>query len=132
MLTRKLARIVEAGVMEHGALGGGDAADHFQQQCMTLQQRSNRFYLVAVAMTVVLFVVMLLLMVVLRHNAAVLAGLGTICGTGMFALIGMLTRISKEVVQVGLLLVLATRLPPEDVVGLLRVLDERNKRDRQG
>ena len=132
LLTRKLERIVATGVFPAGALGSEDSSGLFQEELLATQKRSNRLYMISAVMIVILFVVLLVLMVVLRENAAVLAAVGTVCGTSIFGLIVVMTRIAKEVAMVGLLLALASKLPPEDVSEILRVLlDEHGPRDPQ-
>ena len=129
MLTNNVRQILEKEVHVSPGQAGGRKSSNIEEVLANNQKKALWALYAAAIMVIVFFIIMILLLLNNIHDPTLFSIISSASGVSIGGLIYILIRISKEITQTNLLLVLVKGLPPQDLRDIyLALLANRERR----
>lgn len=123
MLTKKVQEALERALNPYSRdLGGGGNGFSLSKELKVIQKNSQRFFYGAAAMCALIFLLILYLILTNQEDIAYVSAVYSIGGVGLAGLVTLMIKLAKAFTESNLTLVLASRLPTDDVRAVLNAL----------
>jgi len=128
MLTKKVREVLERATNPSFRDFGGDESS-VSNELKNIQTHSKRFFYAAAMMCVLIFLLIMYLILTNQKDVRYLTAVYSIGGVSLAGLVTLMIRLGKTYTESSLVLVLASKLPTDDVRPVLNTLLASGKPD---
>ncbi len=123
MLTKKVREVLERATNPSSrGLGGEDDGFDLSKELKTIQANSRWIFFAAAVMCVLIFLLIIYLILTNQKDIRYLTAVYSIGGVSLAGLVTLMIKLGKTYTESNLVLVLASKLPTDDVLPVLNAL----------
>lgn len=123
MLTKKVHETLERALNQYARdFGGGGSGLSLPKELKAIQTNSQRLFYGAAVMCALIFLLILYLILTNQTDIAYLSAVYSLGGVGLAGLVTLMIKLARSFTESSLALVLASRLPTDEVRPVLNAL----------
>lgn len=123
MLTKKVREVLERATNPYSrGLGTDDDEFGLLKELKTIQVNSKWFFFAAAVMCVLIFLLIIYLILTNQNDIRYLTAVYSIGGVSLAGLVTLMIKLGKTYTESSLVLVLASKLPTDDIRAVLNAL----------